>query len=187
VLPIFVSIPLSIDQRVTPAPKEVCAREYDPPSSLRVCASPVSRFPCHGSCRADPESKTACSDYPQTWEAYDSSLTRIVCSFLEQNQRPSYNELMMHINYELHAMSRQLHDWTRGEKTRLKKARSEASTTTAAAARAYDDEKKGQAPNCAEKPSSPDAESSFDGEMDNFQTPLLSSLVPLNMQDVFRV
>ncbi|KAH9164042.1 caspase domain-containing protein [Lactarius sanguifluus] len=203
VLPIFVSIPLSIDPRVAPAPIEVGARhlrEHDLPSSPRQCASPESRFPCNGWCRADPEAQTAtvvslaaCSDYQRTWEAYDSSLTRIVCSFLEENQRPSYKELMMHINYKLHATSRQLHEWTRSEKTKLKKAQPEASATGAAAARARDNEKQQQQqqapiPNCAEKPSSADAESSsFDGEMDNFQTPLLSSLVPLNMQDVLRV
>ena len=80
-------------------------------------------------------------------------------------------------SYKLHATSRQLHNWTRGEKTRLKKARSEANVAAAAAARAYDDEKTREAPNCAEMPSSPDAESSFDGEMDNFQTPLVRSVV----------
>ncbi|KAH8989864.1 caspase domain-containing protein [Lactarius hatsudake] len=209
VLPIFVSIPLSIDQRVAPAPIEVGARhlrEHDLPSSPRQCASPVSRFPCNGWCRADSEAQTAtvvslaaCSDYQRTWEAYDSSLTGIVCGFLdvifpEENQRPSYKELMMHINYKLHATSRQLHEWTRSEKAKLKKAQPEASATGAAAARAHDDEKQQQQqqqqapiPNYAEKPSSADAESSFDGEMDNFQTPLLSSLAPLNMQDVLRV
>ncbi|KAI9440266.1 caspase domain-containing protein [Lactarius psammicola] len=201
VLPIFVSIPLSIDQRVAPAPIEVGARhlrEYDLPSSPRLCASPVSRFPCDGWCRTDPESQTAtvvslaaCSDYQRTWEAYDSSLTRIVCGFLEQNKRPSYKELMMHINYKLHATSRQLHEWTRSEKTKLKNARSpEASATGAVVTRVCDDEKQAPVPNCTEKkPSSADAESlsSFDGEMDNFQTPLLSSLVPLNMRDVLRV
>jgi hypothetical protein len=40
-------------------------------------------------------------------------------------------------SYKLHATSRQLYDWTRSEKTRLEKARSEAST--AAAARAYEE------------------------------------------------
>ncbi|KAH9005350.1 caspase domain-containing protein [Lactarius deliciosus] len=204
VLPIFVSIPLSIDPRVAPAPIEVGARhlrEHDLPSSPRQCASPESRFPCNGWCRADSEAQTAtvvslaaCSDYQRTWEAYDSSLTGIVCGFLEENQRPSYKELMMHINYKLHATSRQLHEWTRSEKAKLKKAQPEASATGAAAARAHDDEKQQQhqqqapIPNSAEKPSSADAESSsFDGEMDNFQTPLLSSLAPLNMQDVLRV
>ena len=89
VLPIFVNVPLSIDQRAAPTPKKVCARhlrEYDLPSSLRVCASPVSRFPCH----ADRESEkipavvslAACSDYQRTWEVYDNPLTRIVCGFL---------------------------------------------------------------------------------------------------------
>jgi len=72
-----------------------------------------------------------------------------------------------------------LHEWTRSEKTKLKKnAQSEASATGAPAVRTYDDEKQQQqapVPNCAEeKPSSADAESSFfDGEMDNFQTPLV--------------
>jgi hypothetical protein len=36
-------------------------------------------------------------------------------SLSEQNQLPSYKELMMHINYRLHATSRELHEWTRSD------------------------------------------------------------------------
>ncbi|KAN0136665.1 Caspase domain containing protein [Lactarius tabidus] len=56
------------------------------------------------------------SGHQRTWEAYDSSLTRIACNCLEQNRLPSYKELMMHINYRLHATSPGLlHEWTRSE------------------------------------------------------------------------
>ncbi|KAH9991895.1 caspase domain-containing protein [Russula vinacea] len=57
VLPIFVSIPLSIDRRVAPAPMEVGARhlrDYSLLSSPRFCASPSSRLPCDGWCIPDP-------------------------------------------------------------------------------------------------------------------------------------
>jgi hypothetical protein len=56
VLPIFVSIPLSIDRRVAPAPMEVAARhlrDYNLPSSPRFCASPTSRLACDGWCKPD--------------------------------------------------------------------------------------------------------------------------------------
>jgi hypothetical protein len=57
VLPMFVSIPLSIDRRVAPAPMEVAARhlrDYNLPSSPRFCASPTSRLACDGWCKFDP-------------------------------------------------------------------------------------------------------------------------------------
>jgi len=71
-------------------------------------------------------------------------------------------------SYKLQETARHFHDWTRSEKQGLKKAHVGA---TVAAAATWDDEKK-QLPDCAEKP---DAESS-DGEMDNFQTPLVRRL-----------
>ncbi|KAI9511063.1 caspase domain-containing protein [Russula earlei] len=179
VLPMFVSIPLSIDRGVAPAPMEVAGRhlrDHGLPSSPRVCASPQSRFPCNGWCVSDPNMDTptevslaACSNNQRSWESYDASLTRIVCNFLEWNRHPSYEDLMTHVNFNLHATTRQLREWTRSEKLKLKKH--------AEAARDV------EADLCQE---AGDAES-FEGEMDNFQTPLLSSLVPLNMQDVLQV
>ncbi|KAH9979131.1 caspase domain-containing protein [Russula compacta] len=164
-LPIFVSIPLSIntDRRVASAPKEIGARRLRDstlPSPPLFCTSPQSRLPCNGWCMHEPNtgvptviSLSACLDNQRTWEAYDGSLTTIVCSFLEQNRRPSYKDLMTHVNFKLHATARQLHDWTRSEKMRLK----EQATETA-----------------EEEQADPSSR-----ELDNFQMPLLSSLVPL--------
>ncbi|KAI0290174.1 caspase domain-containing protein [Russula brevipes] len=184
VLPIFVSIPLSIDRRVAPAPVEISApylRNHEMPSSPRFCMSPLSRLQCNGWCVPGPNpniptviSLAACSDNQRTWEAYDGSLTKIVCSFLEQNQHPSYKDLMTHINFKLHETSRQLHEWTRSEKMKLKEKTAEAA--------------KGE--RChGEKASTTDVQGAetVEGELDDFQTPLLSSLFPLNMQEVLQV
>ncbi|KAI0278410.1 caspase domain-containing protein [Russula aff. rugulosa BPL654] len=183
VLPIFVSIPLSIDRRVAPAPMEVTARhlrDHNLLSSPRFCTSPMSRLACDGWCKPDPNTKAptvislaACSDDQRSWEAYDGSLTRIVCSYLEENQRPSYKDLMTHINFKLHTTARQLHEWTRSEKMKLKEK----------AAGAQGD------PCGEEKAMSAEEEDNetFEGEMNDFQTPLLSSLLPLDMQDVLQV
>jgi hypothetical protein len=64
-----------------------------------------------------------------------------------------------HCSFKLHATSRQLHDWTRTEKTKAKE-------------RAPKMVKAEQADLYSEKRSSPKAET-FQGEMDNFQTPLV--------------
>jgi len=82
---------------------------------------------------------------------------------------------MTHINFKLHTTSRQLHAWTRSEKTKLKEHAAEMV--------------KEQADLGSEKLPRMEAEDAetFEGDMDNFQTPLLSSLVPLNMQDVLQV
>jgi hypothetical protein len=69
-------------------------------------------------------------------------------------------------SFKLHATARQLHDWTRSEKQRLKEERAER-------AKAYVE--KGTDHNCSEKPLSTEAEGgeAFEGEMNNFQTPLV--------------
>lgn len=186
VLPIFVNIPLSTDRRDTHTPKGRSARhlrDYNSPSSLQFCASPPSRLACHGWCMPDPNVKAptvvslaACSDDQRSWEAHEGSLTRVVCNFLGQNQRPSYKDLMTHINFKLHTTSLQLHEWTRSEKM---KHHEQAAETAKAE----------HADPCSEKSSRMEAKAAetFEGEMDNFQTPLLSSLVPLNMQDTLQV
>ncbi|KAF8492193.1 caspase domain-containing protein [Russula emetica] len=191
VLPIFVSIPLSTDRRVAPAPMEVAARhlrDYNLLSSPRFCASPTSRLACDGWCKPDPNtnaptvSLAACSDNQRSWETYDGSLTRIVCSFLEQNQRPSYKDLMTHINFKLHTSALQLHEWTRSEKMKLKEQ--------AVAEMAKEKPAQAQGDPCSEEKAlsaEGEVDETFEGEMDNFQTPLLSSLVPLDMQDVLQV
>jgi len=84
---------------------------------------------------------------------------------------------MTHVNFKLHTTSRQLHEWTRNEKMKLK----EREETGAQGDHAD--------PCLGTKPSPTEAGTaeSFEGEMDNFQSPLLSSLVPLNMQDALQV
>jgi len=81
---------------------------------------------------------------------------------------------MTHINFKLHETSRQLHEWTRSEKMKLKEQAAEAA--------------KGE--RChGEKASTTDVQGAetVEGELDDFQTPLLSSLFPLNMQEVLQV
>jgi len=86
---------------------------------------------------------------------------------------------MTHINFKLHATALQLHKWARREKMKLK----EHAVVDMAKEKQVQD-------SCREeKGSSAEAEvnETFEGEMDTFQTPLLSSLIPLNMQDVLQV
>ena len=91
-------------------------RDYNSPSSPQLCTSPVSRLPCNGWCVPDPNVKAptvvsfssvlyapctqaqrlfmyiqvslaARSDDQRSWEAYESSLTRVVCNFLGKHTR----------------------------------------------------------------------------------------------------
>jgi hypothetical protein len=64
-----------------------------------------------------------------------------------------------HCSFKLHATSRQLHEWTRTENTKAKE-------------RSPQMMKEEKADLCSEKSSSTQAET-FEGEMDNFQTPLV--------------
>jgi len=118
-------LPLSIEQRVAPAPMEVCAREHDIPS-----------LPPPRVCPTDAELETTPAVVPLVkWEVpYDNSLTKIgVVVASEQNRLPGLPELMISM---LHA---RLHEWTRSEK---KSARLEASAAVAAS----------MSPNWTEKP-----------------------------------
>ena len=91
-------------------------RDYNSSCSPQFCTSPVSRLPCNGWCMPDPNVKAptvvsfssrlyalctqaqllfmyiqvslaACSDDQRSWEAYESSLTRVVCNFLGKHTR----------------------------------------------------------------------------------------------------
>lgn len=56
-LPIFVSIPLSIDRRVAPALMEFAVRhlrDHNPPILPRFCAPVTPRLACNGWCKPDP-------------------------------------------------------------------------------------------------------------------------------------
>lgn len=65
-------------------------------------------------------------------------------------------------SFKLHATARQLHDYTRSEKMRLKE-------------QATDEAEEQADPSFREKPSFTEAEATetFEGELDNFQTPLV--------------
>jgi len=122
--------------------------------------SPISRI-CDGWCdydaipHANVVSISACSDPQRAWEGPCGSLTTLLCKFLRQHSVPSYRELMTHINYQLHASCRALHDYTLFRKTEKKRRIARGDS----------------------------AGSEFDGELNNFQTPELSSLAKLNMDD----
>lgn len=122
-------------------------------------ASPVSNVKCDGWCRDNPFacavvlSLSACSDLQLAWEGPRGSLTTVLCKYLETHPRPSYRNLMSHVNFALHENACELHTYTRKEKK--KAARGEGS--------------------------------GFDGELDNFQEPKLSSLGRLDMDDIFQL
>ncbi|KAH8994283.1 caspase domain-containing protein [Lactarius akahatsu] len=121
--------------------------------------SPVSIVKCDGWCHYDPFvrktvlSLSACSDPQRAWEGPRGSLTTVLCKYLKTQPRPSYRDLMSHVNFALHENARELHAYTREQKKR--EARGEGN--------------------------------GFDGELDNFQEPKLSSLAKLNMDDVFQL
>jgi len=74
------------------------------------------------------------------------------------------NALISRCSFKLHATARQLHEWTRSEKMKLKEQ-----AVAEMAQQAQGD------PCCEEKVLSAEAEvnETFEGEMDNFQTPLV--------------
>ncbi|KAN0136670.1 Caspase domain containing protein [Lactarius tabidus] len=115
--------------------------------------SPVSNV-CDGWCGHNPFahrtalSLSACSDPQRAWEGPRGSLATVLCKYLKAHPRPSYHNLMSHVNFELHANSRDLHAYSLKQK------------------------KEGV---------------DFDGELDNFQEPKLSSLWRLNMDEIFEL
>ncbi|KAH9059168.1 caspase domain-containing protein [Lactarius vividus] len=121
--------------------------------------SPVSFVKCDGWCNYDPSvyktvlSLSACSDPQRAWEGPRGSLTTVLCKYLKTQPRPSYRDLMSHVNFALHENALELHAYTREQKKR--EARGEGN--------------------------------GFDGELDNFQEPKLSSLAKLNMDDIFHL
>ncbi|KAI0064213.1 hypothetical protein BV25DRAFT_1914435 [Artomyces pyxidatus] len=102
-------------------------------------------------------SLSSCSDAQRSWEGPEGSMSVIVCDYLKEHPTASYKDLMTHVNFTLHKYTIPLHKWT----VQAKKA-----------------EARGLQP-----PGSPPV----DGEKDNFQTPELSSLVRLNMDDSIRL
>ncbi|KAH8994265.1 hypothetical protein EDB92DRAFT_1815192 [Lactarius akahatsu] len=93
-------------QTHSPAPLPV------PPT---LCESPVSMFECDGWCDYDPFvpktvlSLSASSDPQRAWEGPRGSLTTVLCKYLETQPRPSYRDLLSHINFALHENSHELH------------------------------------------------------------------------------
>jgi len=121
--------------------------------------SPISMLRCDGWCRHDliPHatvvSLSACAILQRSWEGPRVSLTAVLCELLEKQPSPSYRTLMTHVNFQLHASCRALHEYTLNEKK--KAARGE--------------------------------EPSFDGEMNDFQAPQLSSLAKLDLDETLQL
>ncbi|KAI9438830.1 hypothetical protein H4582DRAFT_2146753 [Lactarius indigo] len=121
-----------------------------------LCDSPVPLFECDGWCQYDtfthPKvlSLSPCSDSQRAWEGPNGSLTTVLCNYLRTQSRPSYRDLMSHVNFALHENALELHKYTHYQKK----------------AAAF-----GQ-------------ENGFDGELDDFQEPQLSSFGKLNMDDI---
>ncbi|KAI9438731.1 caspase domain-containing protein [Lactarius indigo] len=128
------------------------------PSQPRT-ASPEPALVCDGWCHRDDDpypavlSLSACSDLQRAWEGPNGSLTTVVCNYLKTHSRPSYRELMSHINFQLHDNALELHKYTRYQKKKATHGKRDG----------------------------------FDGELDNFQEPLLSSLAKLDMDEILRL
>ncbi|KAH8989879.1 hypothetical protein EDB86DRAFT_2831373 [Lactarius hatsudake] len=149
-------------------------------ASPMLCDSPVQLFACDGWCSYDghhPTSKSiivilvfrlAARLGRSQWIAGDQCyITILACSILSDallasffhrrkhppigmQPRPSYRDLMSHVNFELHKNALELHKYTRYQKKNASQGRGDG----------------------------------FDGELDNFQEPQLSSFAKLNMDDI---
>ncbi|KAA1477609.1 hypothetical protein DENSPDRAFT_615649 [Dentipellis sp. KUC8613] len=177
------------------------------------CDSPQSQFVCDGWCRppAPPVvgegrphvvSVSSCADMQRSWEGGAGTMTTILCNFLSEHPEPTYRELMTHINFSLHDTARQLHQWTRKAKkdSRLNSPPASAKCILPDAGAANtgaggdsgvqggvqskEGDKEQEQGQQVEEPEQIDE---IDGEMSNFQTPELSSLFKLNMDDIFRL
>ncbi|KAH9979130.1 caspase domain-containing protein [Russula compacta] len=91
------------------------------------CDSPLSGVRCDGWCRYDPfphatvVSLSACDDPQQAWEGPRGSLTAVLCNFFKLDPWPSYRTLMSHVNFQLHANCRALHQYTLDEKKKAER------------------------------------------------------------------
>ncbi|KAN0130443.1 Caspase domain containing protein [Lactarius tabidus] len=80
-----------------------------------------SLFTCSGWCDHDDNpsltvlslSASAFSDLQRAWEGPNGSLTTVVCNYLKTHSRPSYRDLMSHINFQLYDNALELHKYTR--------------------------------------------------------------------------
>ncbi|KAH9165606.1 hypothetical protein EDB89DRAFT_2008573 [Lactarius sanguifluus] len=123
-----------------------------------LCESPVPMFECDGWCDYDFHSYpivlslSASSDPQRAWEGPRGSLTTVLCKYLETQPRPSYRDLLSHINFALHENSHELYKHIREQRKAVLRNGSD-----------------------------------FDGEMVNFQGPLLSSLAKLDLDDIFQL
>ncbi|KAI0047625.1 hypothetical protein FA95DRAFT_1605948 [Auriscalpium vulgare] len=137
-------------------------------SSIPRSESPLSMFLCNGWCKRDTVaaadaatvvSVSSCADAQRSWEG-GVTLTNIVCEHLQQHPHSSYRDLMTQVQYRLHANSMALHRWTVNEK-KVARAAYEASG------------RKGVL--------------FTDGEMNDFQSPKLSSLFKLDIDDSIHI
>ncbi|KAI9431485.1 caspase domain-containing protein [Lactarius indigo] len=165
-LPPLSSTPLRIDTRLSGSADGdrtiQCAMSVGEPeaflTSPMLCDSPMRLFACDGWCQYDagtiPHPKvlslSSCSDSQLAWEGPNGSFTTVLCKYLKTRPRPSYRDLMSHVNFALHENSLELHKYTRYQKKEAAFGRGDG----------------------------------FDGELDDFQEPQLSSLAKLNMDDI---
>ncbi|TFY50818.1 hypothetical protein EVG20_g11313 [Dentipellis fragilis] len=99
---------------------------------------------------------------------------------------------MTHINFSLHQTARQLHQWTRKAKKDSRLNSPPASAKCMPPEAGAGAGAGGQGQGCVqgkeqEQVEEPEEIEEIDGEMSNFQTPELSSLFKLNMDDIFRL
>ncbi|EIM89343.1 uncharacterized protein STEHIDRAFT_138309 [Stereum hirsutum FP-91666 SS1] len=163
------------------------------------CESPGSEYDCDGWCRESwgrgtggksPDggekptviSLGSCSDPQLTWETPEGkSMTQFICQYLskfEDGTSPTYRELMMHLNYTLHDLGLNLHTWTRGRRDEL---RNQSKTHTRSQGK---NKTKVKRKRDQEDPEDNRGEGS-PGEINNFQSPCLSSLSMLDMDTPF--
>ncbi|EIM89345.1 uncharacterized protein STEHIDRAFT_155021 [Stereum hirsutum FP-91666 SS1] len=106
------------------------------------------------------------TDYPSSHEnrllsQALSPTETFLCDYLSQFKgriQPTYEELMIHINYKLYEVGQKLHDETRNYKSKQPMGSTDGSN-----------------------------EEPWEGELNNFQSPYLSSLSPLDMHDKFEL
>ncbi|KAF9028879.1 hypothetical protein BDZ89DRAFT_1065775 [Hymenopellis radicata] len=139
---------------------------YDPGTTpmypIKQCESPVSMFTCDGWCKpadgvdsmAQVLSLSSCEDSQIAWETRGKSMTTALVKILQENPHPFLKDLMLRIVHEVHKYYVKLHD-------EAKKYRKEHAAYW----------KRGGI-----EPRAP-------SNMDNFQDPQLSSLLPLNFNE----
>ncbi|EIM89361.1 uncharacterized protein STEHIDRAFT_155030 [Stereum hirsutum FP-91666 SS1] len=139
-------------------------------------------------------SLSSCSDLQRAWESTDGSMITLLCEYLRDHPNPTYHDLMLHINLELHKTARALHKWTRdAKKSRSSHASASSARSVAAglptppnSAKHLGSDSVGSStsslPLADSLVAEPEEEPEIDGEMNVFQAPVLSSMIKLDMK-----